>query len=115
VRAKMTAKSASESSSSEDEDVQVIRFLQGAKLLGQTRLVKGVTLVEHGEAAGVTIPTNCTSGTCGACMVTLLDGDIPLPEILPPGLDDYLVESCARLGCIGIPTNDVDIDIRPPL
>ena len=48
-------------------------------------------------------------------MVTLIDGDIPLPEILPPGLDDYLVENCARLGCIGMPINDVDVDIRPPL
>ena len=111
----MTAKSASESSSSDDEHVPVIRFLQGATLLGQTRLVKGDTLVEHSEAAGVNIPTNCTSGTCGTCMVTLLDGDIPLPEILPPGLDEYLVDNCARLGCIGIPINDVDIDIRPPL
>jgi hypothetical protein len=48
-------------------------------------------------------------------MVTLIEGDVELPEILPPGLDDYLVERCARLGCIGIPLNEVDIDIRPPL
>ena len=48
-------------------------------------------------------------------MVTLIYGDVPLPDILPPGLDDYLVEECARLGCIGVPNGDVDVDIRPPL
>ena len=93
----------------------VVRFLQGATLLGQAPFVAGNTLVEHAEDADVAIPTNCTSGTCGTCMVTLLYGDVPLPEILPPGLDDYLVEECARLACIGIPKGDVDVDIRPPL
>lgn len=48
-------------------------------------------------------------------MVTLMLGEVPLPEPLPPGLDDFLVEEGARLGCIGQPTGDVDIDIRPPL
>lgn len=94
---------------------RVVRFLQGANLLGQAPYVPGNTLVEHAEDADVKIPTNCTSGTCGTCMVTLLYGEIPLPEILPPGLDDYLVEECARLGCIGVPSGDVDVDIRPPL
>jgi len=95
--------------------VQIVRFLQGATLLGQTPFVEGLTLVEHAEQAGVEIPTNCTSGTCGACMVTLQFGEVPLPDDLPPGLDEYLVEEGARLGCIGKPIGDVDIDIRPPL
>ena len=93
----------------------VVRFLQGAILLGQAPYVAGNTLVEHAEDAEVKIPTNCTSGTCGTCMVTLLYGKVPLPEILPPGLDDYLVGECARLACIGLPIGDVDVDIRPPL
>ena len=97
------------------ETLKLVRFMQGAKLLGQTRLVIGETLVEHAESAGVNLPTNCTSGTCGTCMVTLVRGKIPVPEILPPGLDDYLIEQSARLGCIGRPTTDCDIDIRPPL
>ena len=48
-------------------------------------------------------------------MITLLSGDVPLPEILPPGLDEYMIEQNARLGCIGIPVSDCEIDIRPPL
>ncbi len=106
-------------SDSHDENsvnqLKLVRFFMGAKLLGQTRLEPGDTVVEHAESAEVSIPTNCTSGTCGTCMITLLSGEINLPEILPPGLDDYMVEQSARLGCIGIPTTDCDIDIRPPL
>ena len=97
-----------------EQQIKLVRFFMGAKLLGQTRLVLGETIVEHAESAGVNIPTNCTSGTCGTCMITLLSGDVPLPEILPPGLDDYMVEQGARLGCIGMPSNDCEIDIRPP-
>jgi ferredoxin len=74
-----------------------------------------MTLAEHGEDAGVEIPTNCTSGNCGTCMVTLLLGEISIPEPLPPGLYDEIVEEGARLGCIGIPSGDVDVDILPPI
>ncbi len=111
----MSAKSGSGKSNEISEGVPVVRFLEGAKLLGQVKLQEGETLVEHGELAGVRISTNCTSGTCGTCMITLIQGIVELPEILPPGLDDYLVERCARLSCIGIPLDDVDVDIRPPL
>ena len=48
-------------------------------------------------------------------MVSLILGEVPLPKVLPPGLDDFLVEEGARLGCIGKPRGDVDIDIRPPI
>ena len=100
---------------SHEQTRPVVRFLQGPHLLGQTPFVAGKTLVEHAIGAGVDIPTNCTSGTCGACMVTLMLGEVPLPDPLPPGLDDFLVEEGARLGCIGLPTGDVDIDVRPPI
>ena len=92
-----------------------IVYINDCVLFGQTRLVSGDTIVEHAESAGINIPTNCTSGTCGTCMITLLSGDVPLPDILPPGLDEYMIEQNARLGCIGIPVSDCEIDIRPPL
>ena len=93
----------------------LIRFLRGSKLLGQTKAIEGKSLVEHAYAANVDIPTNCTSGNCGSCMVTLISGDVTIPEPLTPGLDEEIVEEGARLGCIGIPSGDVDIDILPPL
>ena len=67
----------------DEHQIELVRFFMGAKLLGQTRLVLGDTIVEHAEFAGVNIPTNCTSGTCGTCMITLLSGDVPLPDIYP--------------------------------
>jgi ferredoxin len=93
----------------------VVRFFRGVQLLGQAIVEPDVPLAELAETAGVLIPTNCTSGTCGTCMITLLKGDVPLPEELPPGLDEEMVEEQARLGCIGCPSGDVDIDVRPPL
>ena len=73
------------------------------------------TISELSKLSGVEIPTNCTSGTCGTCMVTLNSGIVALPDELPPGLDLDLIENMARLSCIGIPSGDVDIEVRPPL
>ena len=47
-------------------------------------------------------------------MVTLNSGIVALPDELPPGLDLDLIENMARLSCIGIPSGDVDIEVRPP-
>jgi ferredoxin len=94
---------------------EMVRILRGAVLLGQCSLDLEETLVEHAIRMGLSIPTNCTSGTCGTCLVTLISGDVPVDEELPPGLDDDYVEQGGRLGCIGKPTSAVDIDIRPPL
>ena len=95
--------------------MSLIRFLRGSKLLGQTTEITGKSLVEHARNANVEIPTNCTSGNCGSCMVTLLSGNVSLPDPLTPGLDEEIVAEGARLGCIGIPSGDVEIDILPPL
>ena len=98
-----------------NEQLKLVRFFWGAKLLGQTRLALGDTIVEHAESAGVSIPTSCNSGTCGTCLVTPVNDAIAPPEILPHGLDDYTTEEGGRLGCISMPIADCDIDIRPPL
>ena len=37
-----------------------------------------------------------------------------MPEILPPGIDEDLIEDGAVLTCIGIPEGDIDIDLIPP-
>ena len=93
----------------------VIRFFRGSQLLGLSKHDGTDTISELSKLCDVNIPTNCTSGTCGTCMVTLNSGIVVLPEELPPGLDFDLVENMARLSCIGIPSGDVDIEVRPPL
>ena len=65
--------------------------------------------------AGVDIPTNCTSGTCGTCLVRLKKGQIKYPDELPPGLDDYLVKEGGFLSCCMIPEGACEIDVIPPL
>ncbi|DAC25528.1 MAG TPA: 2Fe-2S iron-sulfur cluster binding domain-containing protein [Candidatus Thalassarchaeaceae archaeon] len=93
----------------------VVRFRRASLPLATIEVENHETLLEAACKAGLEAPSNCNSGTCGTCMITLLSGDVPLPEILPPGLDDYMVEQGARLGCIGMPADDCKIDIRPPL
>jgi len=44
-----------------------------------------------------------------------LEGEVPLTDPLPSGLDEYLVEQCARLSCIGIPIGETSVDLTPPL
>ncbi|MGY8701547.1 MAG: 2Fe-2S iron-sulfur cluster-binding protein [Candidatus Poseidoniales archaeon] len=93
----------------------VIRFFRGSILLGTAQVDRISTVVELAEDAGIEIPTNCTSGTCGTCMVRLIEGIIPLDDPLPAGLDEYLIEEGARLTCIGIPEGNVSIDLTAPL
>ena len=38
-----------------------------------------------------------------------------MPEPLPPGIDEDLIEEGAVLTCIGIPEGEIDIDLIPPL
>jgi len=93
----------------------IIRFFYGSQLLGLIKHQGDVTISELSKLCDVTIPINCSSGTCGTCMVTLTSGIVDLPENLPPGLNMELVNLNARLSCIGIPSGDVDIDILPIL
>ena len=93
----------------------VIRFFRGSQLLGLSKHDGTETINELSKLSDVVIPTNCTSGTCGTCMVTLNSGIVKLSDELPPGLDFDLVKNMARLACIGIPSGDVDIEVRPPL
>jgi len=95
--------------------VVVIRFFRGELLLGSAEAVDGEPIVEAAKRAGVDIPTNCTSGTCGTCLVRLKEGNVSYPEPLPPGLDAELVELDGILTCCMQPSGFCDIDIIPPL
>ena len=92
-----------------------VRFYRGELLLGVTETEPNVPLIELAEAIGVDIPRNCTSGNCGTCMCRIKSGSVSFPEILPPGIDEDLIEEGAVLTCIGIPEGSIDIDLIPPL
>ena len=93
----------------------IIRFYRGELLLGVTENDSNTPLLELAEAIGIEIPRNCTSGNCGTCMCRLKSGIVDLPELLPPGIDEDLIEDGAILTCIGIPDGPVEIDLIPPL
>jgi len=92
-----------------------VRFYRGGLLLGVTETEPNIPLIELAEAIGVDIPRNCTSGNCGTCMCRIKSGTVSFPEILPPGIDEELIEEGAVLTCIGIPEGAIDIDLIPPL
>ena len=92
-----------------------VRIYRGELLLGVTETIPDTPLLELAEAMGIDIPRNCTSGNCGTCMCRLKSGSVSMPEPLPPGIDEDLIEEGAILTCIGIADGPVDIDLIPPL
>ena len=93
----------------------VVRFYRGSEIIGSAEASPGVPLVDVAEQAGIEIPTNCTSGNCGTCLVRLIRGEVGLPEVLPPGLDEDLVSEGGILTCCISPLENCDIDVKPPL
>ena len=92
-----------------------VRFYRGELLLGVTEIESDTPLLDLAEAIGVEIPRNCTSGNCGTCMCRIKSGSVSMPDPLPPGIDEDLIEEGAVLTCIGIPEDDIEIDLIPPL
>ncbi|MEC8363025.1 MAG: 2Fe-2S iron-sulfur cluster binding domain-containing protein [Candidatus Thermoplasmatota archaeon] len=92
-----------------------VRFFRGSLPIGTSQSDTIDAITEHAIEAEVTIPTNCTSGTCGTCLVRLISGEVEIPESLPPGIDDFLVSQGGILACCMPPIGDIEIDIIPPL
>ena len=93
----------------------IVRFFRGELLIGSAEIIEDEPIVEVAERAGIDIPTNCTSGNCGTCLVRLKYGQIEYPNPLPPGLDEFLIEDGGILACCMEPEGACDIDVIPPL
>jgi len=88
----------------------IVRFFRGRLLLRSIELKDDEFLVDAADRAGIDIPRNC-----GTCLVRLISGNVPYPEPLPPGLDEFLIEDGGILSCCMIPEGACDIDVIPPL
>ncbi len=97
------------------EGPPIIRFYRGSTIIGAAPANPNTPLVEIAELAGITIPTNCTSGNCGTCLVRLVRGRVEIPDEIPPGLDEELVANGGILTCCLYPSGPCDIDVIPPL
>jgi uncharacterized protein len=63
------------------------------------------SLLEFGEAAGVTMPSGCRAGSCGECMLAIRSGAIE--PIKQPGID---VPTGHCLTCISVPAESLALD-----
>ena len=55
---------------------------RGAQSLGVYPITAEQTILDALDEANIRIPRSCTSGTCGTCMMSLLEGEIaPIDEI----------------------------------
>jgi ferredoxin-NADP reductase len=63
------------------------------------------SLLEFGEAAGVTMPSGCRAGSCGECMMAIHGGAIT--TIKQPGIQ---VPTGHCLTCISVPTQALVLD-----
>jgi uncharacterized protein len=63
------------------------------------------SLLEFGEAAGVTMPSGCRAGSCGECMMPIRDGAIS--TVKQPGIP---VPTGHCLTCISVPTATLVLD-----
>lgn len=97
------------------KEILTIRFFRGDSEIGKSTIIEGCTILDLAEEAGVEIPRNCTSGTCGTCLVRLITGTVPVPAETPPGLDEYLLSEGGILSCCLYPTTSCEIDIIPPI
>ena len=97
------------------EDLALVRFFRGRIIVGTAPANSELSLVQIADQAGVEIPTKCTSGNCGTCLVRLICGEVEIPEDLPPGLDEDLIEEGGILTCCLRPKGPCDIDVIPPL
>ncbi|DAC25175.1 MAG TPA: 2Fe-2S iron-sulfur cluster binding domain-containing protein [Candidatus Thalassarchaeaceae archaeon] len=93
----------------------VVRFRRASLPLATIEVENHETLLEAACKAGLEVPSSCTSGTCGTCMMRLVSGEVDGLDPLPPGLDEDIVADGAILTCIGRAVSSCVIDVIPPL
>ena len=93
----------------------VVRFRRAALPLATIEAEIDETLLDLAHRAGISVPSNCKSGTCGTCMMTLISGSVSGLDPLPPGLDEEFVADGGILTCIGRTEEACEIDVLPPI
>ena len=93
----------------------LLRFYKNGLIVGSAENQEEVPILEIAEEAGIIIPRNCTSGTCGTCLIKLISGTTEIPDPLHPGLDEELGSQGYALACICCADGACDIELNPPL
>ena len=66
------------------------------------------SLLDQAEEAGIFIPSGCRAGVCGACKVTLIQGEVERDSEIP--LSEKEIEQGTILACSCIPKSDCTIE-----
>lgn len=89
---------------------QPVTIRRGARA-HQVTVPAGATILEAGLAAGVPMELSCAMGGCGACAVTLVDGDVLLDE--PSCLTAAERARGVILACVARPTSPCTVEAKP--
>ncbi len=68
------------------------------------------TILEHGEAAGLIIPSSCRAGMCGRCKAKLISGEVT--QLVDDGLSEEEKQQGYILCCSSIAQSDVVVKHR---
>ncbi len=78
---------------------------------GNTFVVEeGETILDAAIRQDIGLPYGCRNGFCGACIATLLSGEIEYPDGEPDKLLDASDDAC--LPCQAVPASDVELKVK---
>ncbi len=76
----------------------------------QFEVEEGETILDAAIRQDIGLPYGCRNGFCGACMATLVEGEVEYPDGEPDKLIDAPEDAC--LPCQAVPRSDVVIDVE---
>ncbi len=71
---------------------------------------EGETILDAAIRQDIGLPYGCRNGFCGACIATLLSGEITYPDGEPDKLLDASDDAC--LPCQAVPASDVELKVK---
>ena len=96
----------------------MVRFVRGTLPLATAEADGSSTLLELANSERLDlVPFVCAAGTCGTCLIRLVEGDLAQPLPLTPGIDEWTLERDGRLSCQCVPEAGAAlvIDTIPPI
>ena len=63
---------------------------------------------------GISLPRGCTTGACGVCIYSIIEGSVEYPDGEPFSLFEEDREAGKGLCCVGHPTSDLIIELEYP-
>jgi ferredoxin len=72
------------------------------------------TILEAARRQGISLPYGCAGGICGACVFTLVEGQVEYRDDKPFAIAEEDIDDGRGLCCIVYPLTDIVIDLDYP-